>query len=121
MIAAHPDIVVVSGGRNDRADDPSTLASKATALFAALRQGLPSATLIAVAPWWGDSAQPAVLQQVATSVQQAVTAAGGTYLNLADPLFGHPDWMANAADPDDAGYHAIAESLEPKLQALLPS
>ena len=121
VVAAHPDIVVVSGGRNDRADDPSTLASKASALFAALHQGLPDAKLVAVAPWWGDSSQPAVLQTVGTDIRDGVAAAGGTYLDLSDPLYGHPSWMANAADPNDQGYQAIAQSLEPKLQALLPS
>lgn len=120
VIAAHPDVVVVTGGRNDRADDPSTLTSRAAALFTALHQGLPSAVLVAVAPWWGDSAQPAALQGVATAVQQGITAVAGTYLNLPDPLYGHPSWMADAADPNDQGYHAIAESLEPKLAALLP-
>ena len=119
VIAAHPDIVVVSGGRNDRADDPNTLASKATALFAALKQGLPNAKLVAVAPWWGDSAHPSVLDQVGSAIKDAVTSAGGTYFDIDDPLFGHSEWMSNAADPNDQGYQAIAESLEPKLQPLL--
>ena len=120
VIAAHPDIVVVTGGRNDRPDDPTTLASKAKQLFADLRAGLPSAKIIGVAPWWGDSAQPPVLAQIATAVQNGVTAAGGTYFDITDPLFGHPSYMADDADPDDAGYAAIATSLEAKLQALLP-
>ena len=119
VVAAHPSIVVVSGGRNDRADDPNTLTSKAAALFAALRAGLPAAKIVAVAPWWGDSAHPAVLGQVDTAVSAGVVAAGGTYLDIADPLFNHPEWMANDADPDDQGYAAIAQSLEPKLQPLL--
>lgn len=121
VIAAHPDVVVVSGGRNDRADDPNTLASKAAALFSALRQGLPNAKLVGVAPWWGDSAHPTALQSVDTAVKDGVTAAGGSYFDISDPLFSHPEWMANAADPNNAGYSAIAQSLESKLQALLPA
>jgi lysophospholipase L1-like esterase len=119
VIAARPDVVVVTGGRNDRADDPGTLASGATALFAALHAGLPNAEIIAVSPWWGDSAHPAVLQSLGTAVQHGVTAVGGNYLNLSDPLFGHPEWMANAADPNDLGYQAIAASLEPNIEGLL--
>ena len=121
VIAAHPDIVVVTGGRNDRADDPSTLTSKSAAFFSALRAGLPQAKIIAVAAWWGDSPQPAVLEQVDAAVNGGVTAAGGTYLDLPDPLFGHSDWMSDDADPNDQGYAAIAASLEPKLKALLPT
>jgi len=119
VIAAHPDIVVVSGGRNDRADDLGTFTSKAKSLFAALKAGLPDAKIVAVAPWWGDSTHPSVLDSIGSAIKDGVTAAGGTYLDIDDPLVGHSDWMANAADPNDKGYQAIAESLEPKLQPLL--
>jgi len=85
----------------------------------ALKAGLPDAKIVAVAPWWGDSTHPSVLDSIGSAIKDGVTAAGGTYLDIDDPLVGHSDWMANAADPNDKGYQAIAESLEPKLQPLL--
>lgn len=120
VIAAHPRVVVVSGGRNDVGDYAPTLQQAATGLFAALHQALPQAVLVAVAPWWGDSDHPATLAPVTAAVQAAVGAAGGHYLGEPDPLHGHPDWMADAADPNDAGYAAIAAALAPQLRRLLP-
>jgi len=121
VVADHPDVVVVSGGRNDIGDDPATLRDDAKQLFARLHHDLPDATLVAVAPWWGDSAHPADLKPVDDAVRTGVQAAGGTYLDLADPLAGHPSWMATDADPNARGYQAIATSLVAALQPLLPS
>jgi lysophospholipase L1-like esterase len=121
VVATHPQVVVVSGGRNDRADNVATLTSDAASLFSALHAALPKAELIAVAPWWGDSAHPAELIPVDQAVQAGVTGAGGVYLDIPDPLYDHSSWMADDADPNDLGYAAIAASLEPKLKALLPS
>lgn len=121
VAAARPDAVVVSGGRNDVEDYTPTLQQAATDLFAALHRALPAATIVAVAPWWGDSDQPAILAPVAAAVHAAVTAAGGTFLAGPDPLHGHPEWMADDADPNADGYAALAVSLEPRLRTLLAS
>jgi lysophospholipase L1-like esterase len=56
-----------------------------------------------------------------SAVRQGVTAAGGTYLDLPDPIHGHPSYMADLADPNNQGYAAIAAALAPDLQPLLPS
>lgn len=119
-VAAHPGLVVVSGGRNDTGDDEATLRVRARDLFAQLRAGLPDATIVAVAPLWGDSPHPAKLAKVDTAVRAAVTSVGGSYLDIADPLVGHPEWMADVADPDDRGYRAIADAVIPALRASLP-
>ena len=121
VVAAHPDVVVVSGGRNDASNFLATVASRARSLFHSLHAGLPHATLIAVAPMWGDSDKPAEVRAIGHAVKQAVTAAGGTYLDIPDPIHGHPNFMADAADPDDDGYAAIAAALKPELKRLLPN
>lgn len=119
VVAANPAVIIVSGGRNDVGDDRATFASKANELFADLRSGLPRAKIIAVAPWWGDSAPRAAMADVAASIKSAVQAVGGTYLDVPDPLFGHSSWMADDADPNDLGYAAIAASLKLRVHALL--
>ncbi|HEY2297666.1 MAG TPA: SGNH/GDSL hydrolase family protein [Jatrophihabitans sp.] len=120
VVAAHPGVVIVSGGRNDVADDPATLHSAARTLFADLHEKLPEARLVAVAPFWGDSAHPPKLTKVDVAVRAGVQAAGGTYLDTADPLTGHPEWMADAADPNDRGYAAIATALAAELRTSVP-
>ena len=121
VVAAHPAVVVVSGGRNDNVDAPATAAEHARDLFATLRSQLPDAVLIAIKPFWGDSDLPPTMVALASAVKQGVTAAGGTYLDLPDPIHGHPSFMADLADPNDQGYAAIADALVPELQPLLPS
>ncbi len=120
VVSAHPDVVVVSGGRNDRADSASTAAAAARDLFAALHDQLPDATLVAVAPFWGDSDLPPELAALAKAVREAVTGVGGSYLDLDDPIHGHPEYMADDADPNNRGYAAIAAAVSPRIGALLP-
>jgi acyl-CoA thioesterase I len=121
VVAARPDVVVVSGGRNDVFDDVDTVAANARDLFAELHSRLPRAVLIAVAPFWGDSAPRPPLAAVARSIRVAVLAVGGTYLGIHDPLRGHPEWMADDADPNNAGYRALAKAIKPRLAARLPA
>lgn len=119
VAAAAPSVIVVTGGRNDISDYLPTVQQAAGSLFAALAKALPGATLIAVAPWWGDSDHPAELDDVAAAVRAGVTAAGGRYLDLPDPLTSHPGWMADGSDPNADGYAAIATSLVPPLRTLV--
>lgn len=120
IVAARPDIVLVTGGRNDTSDDPATLTKAVADVFATLHQRLPKATLVAVAPFWGDSDQPPALAAVAKAVKAGVLAAGGHYLDIADPLHGHPEWMADGADPNNRGYASIATAIAAKLGPLIP-
>jgi acyl-CoA thioesterase I len=120
VVAAKPQLVVVSGGRNDTAIAARRLRAATQAVFAELHTQLPDAAIVAIAPWWGDSAHPAKLTPVDAAVKAAVTSEGGRYLDIADPLVDHHGWMAGEADPNDQGYQAIAASVEPALRAVLP-
>jgi acyl-CoA thioesterase-1 len=115
IVAARPAMVVISGGRNDAGDDPTFANGQASRLIAKLRSRLPHASVVIVAPMWGDSTEPHALRKLATNLKRAAAAVGATYLNIPDPIHGHPKQMANAADPNDAGHAAIARALEPKL------
>ena len=119
VVAAKPDVVVVSGGRNDVYDSTATLGDAAHTLFTTLRRRLPRATLVALRPFWGDSVHPSDLTPVDEAVRSAVKAAGGTFLDVGDPLRGHRRWMADLADPNDRGYRALAGALAPRLKAAL--
>ncbi|MFN2562023.1 MAG: SGNH/GDSL hydrolase family protein [Jatrophihabitans sp.] len=121
VVAAHPDVVIVSGGRNDLSPghDLTATPDEVDRLFADLRAGLPNAQLIAVAPFWGDSDLPKALVKLGGEVKDAVTAAHGTYLDMEDPIHGHPGLMADDVDPNDQGHAAIAAALEPKVVPLL--
>lgn len=119
LVQSRPAIIVVSGGRNDRDDYTPTLDAQIGQLFTQLHAALPHAVLVGVAPMWGDSDLPPELAALDPVIQAAVTKAGGVYLGIADPIHGHPEEMADAADPNDQGYAAIAAALEPLLAPLI--
>jgi hypothetical protein len=115
IAAAKPSIVIVAGGRYDiqSSNGPTQIKAGVTATFTALRAALPNATIIAENPLWSASSPPPALALIAADVQQAVAAVGGRYLYIGQPLIGTPGVLAsNPADPNDAGYTALAKAFE---------
>lgn len=109
-VTFHPSVVVVNGGRNE-VNVPNWAAGVQN-FFNMLRSSLPSATIIATSVIWDDDPVPAALPGMCATVQSAVQAVGGTYVNLADPLLGHPEYIASdGVHPNDAGHAAIAAAL----------
>jgi lysophospholipase L1-like esterase len=117
IAASHPDIVVITGGRNDVANASGTAAA-ATAFFTQLSTALPGATVYAVSPLWDDDPADAALGTVQQSVQAAAAASGATYLDIGEPLRGHPELVkSDGVVPNNAGNAAIAQAIEGKLPA----
>jgi len=116
VAAAEPAVVVVSGGRSDlnlATTSTSEWADGVEAFFVTLRRAVPDATIIAISPIWDDDPVPAVLHEMGAVVEGAVTAVGGIYVDLGDPLLGHPELMfRDGVSPNDAGHAAIVEAFE---------
>ncbi|MBB3676962.1 SGNH/GDSL hydrolase family protein [Modestobacter versicolor] len=122
-VAVAPDVVVVSGGRNevDVADD-ADYADGVAAFFRTLREQLPAARIIAISPLWSDGAPPDELALVAEAVRVGVTGAGGSYLDVGQPLQEHPEWVIDdGIHPDPTGHAAIADAVNARLDALPPT
>jgi lysophospholipase L1-like esterase len=89
-----------------------------TSTFTELRAGLPDAQIIAVPPLWDASDTPARLAEITAEVQTAVEAAGGTFVDIGQPLEGQPDLIAeDGVSPSDEGhavlFKVIQDALEP--------
>jgi acyl-CoA thioesterase I len=111
-IAMHPSVVVVSGSSNDLGEPNSALAAATTATLRALRLALPTARIIAVSAVWGATALPAQMTDINDQVQAAVAAVGGEYLNIGQPLSGHPELMqSDAVHPTAAGQLVLARAV----------
>jgi len=118
--AANPDIVVVSGGRNEvrRAPDgkwstsiEATWALGVGAFFSELRAVLPRAQIVATSPIWDDEPAPEVMKAMRTLVQRAVTLNDGIYVDLRDPLLARPECLASdGIHPNQEGHLAIAQA-----------
>jgi lysophospholipase L1-like esterase len=80
-----------------------------TATFQELRSRLPHAQIVAVNPFWDAAAPPARLAAMAQEIAAAVRAVGGIYLDIGDPLLGHPNYVGpDGVHPNDVGHAALA-------------
>jgi lysophospholipase L1-like esterase len=103
-----PDVVIVSGGRNDVG---SSREAKATAAYlSSVRAAFPKARLVVLSPFWGDARPPQVLLDVRRAVADAAVRVDATVINtngwLAPELMG-PD----AVHPTKAGHRRLADEL----------
>lgn len=80
-----PDIVVTFGGTGD---GDYSLDPAATAYFAALRNALPDAKLVAISPVTGDPKAAYWLTLHKRAISTAVTAVGGTLIDVGQPGLG---------------------------------
>jgi lysophospholipase L1-like esterase len=107
-VAAKPDIVLVSGGRNDGAATPAVQAAIETTI-AALRAGLPNARIVVISPMWDSSTPgPALASMEAWEAASAGAHAAQLVPGAASWLTGHPEWIADGVHPNDQGYAQIA-------------
>lgn len=117
VAAKKPAIVFVSGGRNQASEDQLQLARGITKFYSDLRAALPNVKIFATSPVWDSSATPASLQLMASAVKEATEAVGGVYLDIGQPLHGHPELItADHVHPNDAGHLAIAKAIEAALR-----
>lgn len=113
IAAAQPDIVVVSGGRNDyEAGTSSVTGAVAASLFAAIRSVAQNAELVVTRPIWDSTRPPAEFATLVDGVQGAASNAGARYLDISEPLIDRPEMIdPDGLHPNDAGHRAIAEAV----------
>lgn len=119
-VKANPDMVIVSGGRNDIGSPDLAFGNAVDKFYSALREALPKAKIVAVNPLWDATAAPAQLARYGEMVKTAVTNVQGTYVDVKQPLQGHSDFMtSDGVHPGDQGYTAIYIAVKNALPANL--
>jgi lysophospholipase L1-like esterase len=114
VVAANPDIVVVSGGRNDTMG--TEVAAQIDRFYTELRTALPDVQIIATSPLGDDDPAPTSLTSMGATIETAATKAGGTYIDLGQPLAGRTELITeDGVHPNDDGHAAIADRLVPLL------
>ncbi len=115
---AHPDVVVVSGGRNDLIATVHRIHSTALELFRALKGLKGSPEVVVVAPLWDASKPPKELAPATRAIKDAAARVGVEFVPVRkQPLAGRPALMSpDGLHPDAGGYRVIAKYLAPRLK-----
>jgi lysophospholipase L1-like esterase len=123
VIAAHPDIVIVTMGLNDNFSMPARadrIRAAITADFTRISEALPVARVIVVEPFWYTDERPGSVQQIIDWVSAGAAAIDADYIPGASHwLDGHPEWKAgDGLHPNDEGYRVLADRMDEALRSL---
>jgi acyl-CoA thioesterase-1 len=117
-VALHPHTVIIEGSSNDFGESNSALLPETESQLAQLRLALPDAHIVGLSTIWGDTAVPGQLADVDAQVRDAVTKVGGQFLEIGQPLAGHPEWMqSDDVHPTAAGQLAIYAAVQTAFDA----
>lgn len=118
IVAESPDVVVVSGGRNDLGINPKQVSAAIDETFTEIRRAVPSAKIIALNPWWDDDKTPAGLDSISAQIEKAVESVDGVYVDTGQPLLGEKSFVIeDGVHPNTAGHKALAKAVADALPA----
>jgi acyl-CoA thioesterase-1 len=108
--------VILSGSSNDLGQSDPAVEAAIDAAVIELHSALPNARVIAVSGIWGDTAVPKQMRTINKAVESAVTAVGGTYLRIGQPLSGRIALMQDDdVHPTATGQTLIAQRVQKAL------
>lgn len=104
-----PDIVIVSGGRNDIGQTP--VDADVADFFDTLSAAYPGSRIYVTDVLWHDQAPDAV-QELSRVVEADAQRVGAVWLDIGQPLAGDSGLFApDGVHPNDAGHEAIAQAV----------
>lgn len=111
--AAKPGLVIIQSSDNDLGQDPTALATATTQTVDALHAAVPDARIVGLSTLWDQpGAIPDEVPQSSADLQQAVTAVGGTFVDLGQPIAGQDGLLQSDSEhPTDLGQRALASDV----------
>jgi acyl-CoA thioesterase-1 len=107
-----PDIVIVSGGRNNARLPLEQVSSDMRTFFDELTTAYPEAQIIVTNALWDDTEPPPSIAAMSDVLKEEAGRVGATFLNIGQPLQGSPEKVAqDGVHPSDAGHQAIADAV----------
>lgn len=118
VAALQPDLLIVQSSSNDFWEDPDEIRYDTADTVASLHAAAPDARIVALSTIWNDDTQvPDDTVVTSEALRDAVQAVGGTYIDVGQPLAGHPEWMQDDdVHPTARGQKAIEQTVMSALQ-----
>ncbi|WP_416394872.1 MULTISPECIES: SGNH/GDSL hydrolase family protein [unclassified Curtobacterium] len=107
-----PEVVVLQASSNDLGLDTAEVRSATDRVVEDVHRRLPHARLIGLSAIWDQDAPPTQLASISAALRHALARDGGTYVDIGEPLRGHPTWMqSDDVHPTARGQQAIAAAV----------
>ncbi len=111
-----PDVVIVSGSSNDFGVDNDVLLRTTVATLKQLRTEFPQALIIGLSTTWGDIPEPDEISIIDSQMKEALAEVGGTFVDVGQPLSGHPELMQDDhIHPNQEGQVTLELAIERAL------
>lgn len=106
--ALRPAVVIVQASSNDLGLDTAQVRSATDRVVDDVHRRMPHARLIGLSAIWNQDAPPAQLAKITKAMRRALEREGGTFVDIGEPLRGHPEWMqSDDVHPTARGQQAV--------------
>ncbi|MCJ1706690.1 SGNH/GDSL hydrolase family protein [Microbacterium sp. VKM Ac-2923] len=118
VAALQPDLLIVESSSNDFWQDGDEIRFDTASTLESLHAAAPDARIVGLSTIWNDDPEvPDDTGVTSDALRDAVESVGGTYIDVGQPLAGHPEWMQDDdVHPTARGQKAIEQSVMSVLQ-----
>ncbi|WP_454119066.1 SGNH/GDSL hydrolase family protein [Microbacterium lacticum] len=117
LAALQPDIVVVESSSNDFGENPDDVRAQTLTTVEEMHDAAPGARIFGLSTIWNDDTDvPDEVGSTSDDLSVAISLVDGTFLDVGQPLAGHPHWMQDdGVHPTARGQEAIAQTVLTRL------
>ncbi|WP_295781381.1 SGNH/GDSL hydrolase family protein [uncultured Microbacterium sp.] len=118
VAALQPQLLIVESSSNDFWEDGDEIRSDTADTVDQLHAAAPDARIVGLSTIWNDDPDvPDDTAVTSDALRDAVQAVGGTFVDVGQPLAGHPEWMqGDDVHPTQRGQRAIEQTVMSALQ-----
>lgn len=117
--AQQPEMIIIQSSDNDAYEDESSISTATMDTVRALHEAVPAAHIVGLSTIWNLPFEPPeTIAAASASLQAAVEAVGGTFVDLGDPLRDQPALLQEDEEhPTVAGQQQLLLTITEALQA----
>ena len=118
LAALQPQVIIVESSSNDFGQDPDDIHAETLTTVEQMHEAVPGALLVGLSTIWDDDDDmPEEVATTSEALRDALDVVGGVYVDVGQPLAGHPEWMQDdGVHPTARGQRAIEETVAARLR-----